>query len=491
MFLLITSLVALSLGFLTITQKRKRFLYLFLTVLCLNEFLFFIFVFIAKKGGIPEELIVFFYFNDEIKNHFRDMILTLGQLGYLMSLGRFLFPILMLIFTLKVIYPHDPRQKKIIALAAICPVVSLVLYLPSLFKIMPYQLQSAIMWFSLIWIIGYCLSVIGLLIVDMIMIRPAISQLKYFAVNIFGCFLTIVYLLYCTQDGAQIYGFYSYDLPWTVGLLYLRMMMSEGQYKILIAVYGLLAAGGIGSLYLYISDIFELRREQVVLMNRNKTAVPATHIFVHGLKNHLLVEQAFIKKADRNYEAGDYGELASNLKELKKNNQEILTHLDDLYKAFRYDHIDLQRNSLDEIIEKTIADFKIRCPQTPEVTVNKDINVGVLSDKKLLSEAFCNLLVNSFEAMQNQEQKKISIVMRTGMFNVHISFIDNGSGLSDKEMKQIFYPFTTKKNSATNWGVGLYFTNEVIKQHSGKIFVESEIGKGTTFKVILPKRKGF
>lgn len=77
------------------------------------------------------------------------------------------------------------------------------------------------------------------------------------------------------------------------------------------------------------------------------------------------------------------------------------------------------------------------------------------------------------------------------MFNVHISFIDNGSGLSDKEMKQIFYPFTTKKNSATNWGVGLYFTNEVIKQHSGKIFVESEIGKGTIFKVILPKRKGF
>lgn len=479
-----------SLCILTIVQRKSRYLYLFLTVLSLNEFLFFVFVFIAKKGGIPEDLTIFFYFNDQIKDYFTKMILTLGQLGYLMSIGRFMFPFLMMVFALKVVYPHNENLRTLICLLAINPIISLIGYIPFLFKLLSFHLQSLLMWFSLLWILIYSFCIIGLLIIDIILIRPALNQIKYFAVNIFGCFLTLFYLLYCTQDGAQIYGFYSYGFPWTVGLLYLRMIMSSAQYRFFIIIYVILALGGTLSLYFYISDIFEIKREQVTVMNRNKIAIPATHIFVHGLKNHFLVEQAYIRKIERNLPSADKKILEENIFELKQNNQAILHHLDELYQAFRYDRIELKPTKISTILRLTIENYKSKCPNGSEVEIVMNVDSTVMADKTLLSEAFSNLLVNSFEAVEFQHNKIIKVVVNTGFFNINILFEDNGKGLSEAEEKKIFLPFTSKKNSVTNWGMGLYFTNEVVKQHSGKINVESEINGGSIFKVILPRRRG-
>ncbi len=68
--------------------------------------------------------------------------------------------------------------------------------------------------------------------------------------------------------------------------------------------------------------------------------------------------------------------------------------------------------------------------------------------------------------------------------NSIIEISDTGCGIDPKDLPHIFDPFFSKKDHGT--GLGLSITHEIIKNHNGKIFAESELGKGTTFKIELP-----
>jgi len=66
---------------------------------------------------------------------------------------------------------------------------------------------------------------------------------------------------------------------------------------------------------------------------------------------------------------------------------------------------------------------------------------------------------------------------------VAISISDTGSGIAKDHLKQIFEPFYSTKEKGT--GLGLAIVKGIIEEHGGKISVESEVGKGTTFKLIF------
>jgi C4-dicarboxylate-specific signal transduction histidine kinase len=96
-----------------------------------------------------------------------------------------------------------------------------------------------------------------------------------------------------------------------------------------------------------------------------------------------------------------------------------------------------------------------------------------------------NLLKNALDAMD--EKGKIDISIAHQAPEIIIDITDNGKGITKANMKKVFNPgFTTKKRG---WGLGLTLTKRIVEQyHKGQIFVKSsEIGKGTTFRVILGK----
>lgn len=96
-----------------------------------------------------------------------------------------------------------------------------------------------------------------------------------------------------------------------------------------------------------------------------------------------------------------------------------------------------------------------------------------------------NLLKNALDAMDGQG--RILVQINNQPANVYIDVTDNGKGISKVHRKKVFHPgFTTKKRG---WGLGLTLTKRIIEQyHGGQIFVKwSEQGKGTTFRIILPK----
>ena len=96
-----------------------------------------------------------------------------------------------------------------------------------------------------------------------------------------------------------------------------------------------------------------------------------------------------------------------------------------------------------------------------------------------------NLLKNALDAMEGKGNITISI--KDEPSQVFIDVTDNGKGISNKNLNRVFKPgFTTKKRG---WGLGLSLSKRIIEQyHKGELFVkQSELGKGTTFRIVLRK----
>jgi two-component system NtrC family sensor kinase len=102
-----------------------------------------------------------------------------------------------------------------------------------------------------------------------------------------------------------------------------------------------------------------------------------------------------------------------------------------------------------------------------------------------INQVILNLVVNAAHAIQSNRGK---ITLRTGSDDkrVWIEVIDTGSGIAKENLTRIFDPFFTTKPVGQGTGLGLSLSYGIIQKHCGEIQVDSEIGKGTTFKVILP-----
>lgn len=96
-----------------------------------------------------------------------------------------------------------------------------------------------------------------------------------------------------------------------------------------------------------------------------------------------------------------------------------------------------------------------------------------------------NLLKNALDAMEGKGS--IHVLVRENAANIIIDVADTGKGIASQNISRVFKPgFTTKKRG---WGLGLSLSKRIIEQyHLGKLFVKnSEVGKGTTFRIILNK----
>ncbi|MGG3471273.1 ATP-binding protein [Neobacillus pocheonensis] len=110
-------------------------------------------------------------------------------------------------------------------------------------------------------------------------------------------------------------------------------------------------------------------------------------------------------------------------------------------------------------------------------------NAIVIGDKHKLSQMLLNLLLNSLQSMKNGGI--ISITIKDEIEFWHISVSDSGEGIPPDQIKWIFNPFYSTKKDGT--GLGLSIVHEIIMQHDGKIWAESEINRGTTIHFQLPK----
>ncbi|QNU04420.1 PAS domain S-box protein [Peribacillus butanolivorans] len=103
-------------------------------------------------------------------------------------------------------------------------------------------------------------------------------------------------------------------------------------------------------------------------------------------------------------------------------------------------------------------------------------------DENRLKQVLLNFVINGIEAMPDGGE--IKVVTELKEEKVHISIIDTGVGMPPDQLRRIGEPFFTTKKSGN--GLGLMISFKIIESHLGRVFVESEVNKGTVFNIVLP-----
>jgi PAS domain S-box-containing protein len=116
----------------------------------------------------------------------------------------------------------------------------------------------------------------------------------------------------------------------------------------------------------------------------------------------------------------------------------------------------------------------------------------IVGDPIRLEQVFLNLISNARNAIEGGGKEKMRIDIRTyadntnGGSSVVIEVKDNGSGVPEHIREKIFQPFFTTNAPGTGTGLGLSVSSKIIEEHQGRIELKSEMGEGTTFRMILP-----
>ena len=148
---------------------------------------------------------------------------------------------------------------------------------------------------------------------------------------------------------------------------------------------------------------------------------------------------------------------------------------------------ELHLEYLNSTVEKSLGYMSSRISGRVKIDLNLPADdTGVMISEPLFEWVMENLTKNAVDAMEGQGEIEISTGKEKG--KVWIEIKDTGKGIARKNFKKVFSPgYTTKKRG---WGLGLTLVKRIIEEyHGGKIFVkESEVGKGTTFRIELPSK---
>jgi two-component system nitrogen regulation sensor histidine kinase NtrY len=116
--------------------------------------------------------------------------------------------------------------------------------------------------------------------------------------------------------------------------------------------------------------------------------------------------------------------------------------------------------------------------------VNGTRDLVIQCDKMQIIRVLVNLLKNAEQAVRGNELAKIQFTVNQINNEVHFSIFDNGVGIANENVDQIFKPnFTTK---SSGMGLGLFMSKVIIDNHRGKLWFDSKLGEGTSFYIILP-----
>lgn len=174
---------------------------------------------------------------------------------------------------------------------------------------------------------------------------------------------------------------------------------------------------------------------------------------------------------------------------IHKASQKCQTLITSMVKGFREPQSTFSKVFLQEALEHAIEEMFKRHPEKADqvsVITNIDIDIPyIMGDLLQLSQVFSNLLDNAFQAMPSGGVIEIGAHADFLTNESIVGISDTGCGIKIENINKIFTPFFSTKRD-TGGGLGLSFAYQIIKNHSGRIEVETREGAGSTFRVVLP-----
>ncbi|QQR90340.1 MAG: PAS domain S-box protein [Myxococcales bacterium] len=238
-------------------------------------------------------------------------------------------------------------------------------------------------------------------------------------------------------------------------------------------------------------DVTELREleEQMIQAEKLATLGQLAAGVVHELNNPLTsisVYSDYLLKKARNSKIDPKD--VDRLERISQSAERILRFTRDLAIYARPSTAEPKLVSIHDILDQAIV-FCDHLVADRGVTIQRNYSTdvsGVFAIASQLHQVFINLITNACHATSDDQGLLVIRTRLNEKNNVQIEIEDNGIGISTENLGRIFEPFFTTKTEGEGTGLGLSIARNIVEQHNGKINVQSQEGKGTTFVLLLP-----
>lgn len=211
----------------------------------------------------------------------------------------------------------------------------------------------------------------------------------------------------------------------------------------------------------------------------------------HELKTPLTILKAYVqmlnKWAKKQNDSFTIGALSKVDKQVKK----MLNMINSLLNLSGAEagkiHLNKQEFDMDELITEVINET-LFITSSHNIIITPGDSVRVNADRDKIGQVMANLLSNAAKYSDPEQDIEVSCAKDGNKLTVSIR--DRGMGISPEDIEKLFLPHyraeTKETEKITGFGIGLYLCSEIIQRHQGKIWVESELGHGSTFNFSLP-----
>ncbi len=204
----------------------------------------------------------------------------------------------------------------------------------------------------------------------------------------------------------------------------------------------------------------------------------------HEIKNPLISIQGFARRIGT---TEDRDKLEKYAKFIEQEADRLTQVLTKLLGFSRMDEPKKDFLNMNDIVDDTVLfmEHHLTRFKNVEIAVEKEPDLPLVQvDRIHVQQTVVNILMNAAQAMPGGG--KILIKTGRGDQYVFISITDNGVGIKEEDLEKIFEPFFTTKEKEQGTGLGLSLCKRLIEANAGKIEVESKVGEGTTFTIMIP-----
>jgi len=230
------------------------------------------------------------------------------------------------------------------------------------------------------------------------------------------------------------------------------------------------------------ANLLNIQLSQKLLQAKEMEAFQTmSAFFVHDLKNTASTLSLMLQNLPTHFE--DPAFRADALRAVGKSVERINTLVSRVNLLRQTLSMSLREADLNEVVNAALAGLEAAHPTLLTKKLSPVPKVRI--DPEQIQKVVTNLVLNAWDAVESTPAAEIGleIVRQNGW--VILSVRDNGCGMSQDFVRQsLFRPFQTTKKKGI--GIGMFHSRAIVEAHRGKIEVSSEVGRGTTFRVLLP-----
>jgi signal transduction histidine kinase len=227
--------------------------------------------------------------------------------------------------------------------------------------------------------------------------------------------------------------------------------------------------------------------EELIRANKLSALGELAGSIAHEIKNPLIAIQGFAKRIEKTKEPDKIEEYAGVI---DKEAGRLSNVLMKLLEFSRMDEPNKEYVDVNEIVDDTVLFMEHHLTRFKNVALvverKKDLP-HIQVDKIHIQQALVNIVMNAAQAMP--EGGVIEIKTQNANGRISISVKDEGAGIKDEDMGKIFEPFFTTKKKGEGTGLGLSLSKRLVEANGGEIDVESKVGEGSTFRILLDSAK--